>query len=209
MNHRLKALGLTLLAAVAIGAIAASAAQAGQFTAGNYPATVTGQNVGFHELETELGTIECNLKLHGELAAASETVTLTPTYATGCKLGALEIHVNNNGCDFLLHAGATLAMDEVEGSLDLKCPAGNVLDFEITSMPVCHLGIPEQLGLGEALYTDRTMAKDVDLDLNVEGLSYELGNNCPVVGAFANGAYRGTTTLKADYEGMPTQFTVE
>jgi len=209
MLRQLRALGLAALAVLAIGAVSASAAQAGQFTAAEYPAQITGQNVGLHELTTELGVMECGLKLNGELAAASEELTLTPVYATSCEIGGLLVHVNANGCDYLFHAGATLGMDEVEGSWDIKCPAGNKMDFEITSMPVCHLTIGEQLGLGEVVYTNRTMAKDVDLDLAVEGLAYGLSANCPVSGTFANGTYVGTTTLKADHAGMGTAFGVD
>lgn len=212
MSRKLKSLGLAVLAVAAIGAVGASAAQAGQFTAAAYPATITGLQVGPHELTTELGVMECGAKFHGELAAASEDLTLTPTYGTSCQIGGLQVHVNTNGCDYLFHAGNTLGMDEVEGSWDIKCPEGNVIDFEITGAMVnCHLGIPEQLGLGEITYTDKTnaMPKDVDVDFNVEGLVYELGNNCPVVGEFANGTYAGRSTLRADNEGMPTGFTVE
>jgi len=208
MSRKLKSLGLAALAVLAVGAVSASAAQAGEFTAAEYPAQITGQNVGMHQLTTELGVMECGVKLNGELAAAAEELTLTPTYGTSCTIAGLEVHVSNNGCDYLFHAGNTIGMDEVEGSWDVKCPAGNRIDFEITSMPICHLTIPEQLGLGEVTYTTRTMAKDVDMDLNVEGLSYGLGPNCPVAGAFANGTYAGTTTLKADHAGAGTPFGV-
>ncbi len=213
MSRKLKSLGLAVLAVFAIGGLSAAAAQAGQFTAAQYPATVTGIQVGPHELTTELGLMECGAKFDGELAAASENLTLVPVYGTSCEIGGLPVHVTTNGCDYLFHAGNTLGMDEVEGSWDIKCPEGNKIDFEITGMMmmVCHLAIPEQLGLGEVTYTDKTMAmpKDVDADFNVEGLVYELGNNCPVAGAFANGTYVGRSTLKADNEAMPTGFTVD
>jgi hypothetical protein len=211
MSRKLKSLGLAVLAVFAVGALSASAAQAGQFTAAAYPATITGLQVGPHELGTELGTMECSAKFHGEMAAASEELTLTPTYGTSCEIGGLEVHVNMNGCDYRFHAGNTVGMDQVEGSWDIKCPEGNAIDFEITSMVVCHLGIPEQLGLGEVTYTDKTnvMPKDVDLDFNVEGLAYQLGPNCPVAGEFANGTYAGRSTLRADNEGMPVGFVVD
>ena len=207
-----RTLGLAVLAVLAIGATVAPAAQAGEFTAAEYPATITGLQVGPHELTTELGVMECGAKFDGELAAGSEDLTITPTYGTSCQIAGLEVHVSLNGCDYRFHAGNTLAMDEVEGSWDVICPEGNKIDFEITSMVVCHLAIPEQLGLGEVTYTDRTMAmpKDVNVDFNVEGLAYELGPNCPVSGAFENGSYVGVSTLRADNEGgMPIPFVVE
>ncbi len=211
-SRKLKAAGLAVLATCAISVVVAPAAQAGEFTAGAYPATITGIQVGPHELTTELGLMECGAKFHGELAAASENLTLTPTYGSSCEIGGDEVHVSRNGCDFLFHAGKTLGMDEVEGSWDVKCPEGNMIDFEITEpMNVCHLGIPEQVGLGEVTYTDRTnvMPKDVDIDFSVEGLVYELGPNCPVAGEFTNGAYAGRSTLRAHNEGMLVGLTVD
>jgi hypothetical protein len=208
-TSRTGSLGLAVLAALAIGTVAASAAQAGQFTAGAYPATVTGEKVGVHLLETEIGVMECGQKLDGELAAAAETLTLTPEYGTSCTINGKEVHFNAHGCDFVFHADETVVMDQVEGSLDVKCPAEQMMDFEITSMPICHLLIPEQAGLSQLTYTDRTMAKDVDVDFAIEGLAYGLSPNCAVSGTFANGSYTGTSTLKADNMGMGTPFTVD
>ncbi len=202
-------LGLAVVAMLAIAATAAPGAQAGEFTAGGYPATITGQNVNVQELTTELGTMECGVKFHGELAEASEDLTLTPAYGTSCEIEGLQVHVSLNGCDYRFHAGATLAMDTVEGSMDVKCPEGNKIDFLITAMQNCHLTIPEQLGLGEVTYRDKTMAQDVEVELNIEGLDYELDAGCPVEGAFENGSYVGDSTLKADFEGMATPFTVD
>jgi hypothetical protein len=205
----IKVSALAALALIAIGAVGATSAQAGEFTAGEYPATITGQNVGIHELTTELGVMECEVKFHGELAAASEDLTLAPAYGTGCVIGGLEVHVDMNGCDYLFHAGATLALDEVEGSMDVKCPVGAEIEFAITSMVVCHMSIAEQVGLGDVTYTDRTMAKDVDFDFDLEGLSYELGLTCPVSGTYANGTYEGEATVRGHGMMGGTPFTVD
>lgn len=201
MIRKLGVSGLAFLAALAASAALASAAQAGQFTAGAYPATITGQNVGgAHQFNTELGVMNCNVTFDGELAAASEELTLTPTY--NCGIGGLEVDVHMNGCDYVFHAGGTLAMDEVAGSMDIVCPEEEKIDFEITSMPVCHLTVPQQLGLETLTYTDRTMAKDVDADMALGEIVYRLDEGCTVEGNFANGAYGGTTTLKSDNEGV-------
>jgi hypothetical protein len=203
----IKLLALSALALVAIGAVSATSAQAGTFTAANYPATITGQNVGLHELTTELGVMECETKLHGEMEEDSGDLTMRPNFGTSCEVEGLEVHVKTNECHFLFHAGGTLAMDEVEGSMDVKCPEGAEIEFAITSMVTCHMAIPEQVGLGDVTYTDKTMARDVDVDLDLEGLQYELGLNCPVFGAF-EGSYAGTTTLASDNEGVDA-FTVD
>jgi hypothetical protein len=93
--------------------------------------------------------------------------------------------------------------------MDIVCPEGNAMDFDITSMPICHLTIPGQAGLSALTYTNRTMAKDVDVDFSIGELAYRLDNNCAVVGNYANGTYGGTSTLKADHEGAGTSFGVD
>src|SRR6476660_2509194 len=164
---QMRLLGATVLALVATAAMVASAAQAGTFTAGAYPATLTGSAVGPQELTTELGTMNCAPTFHGEQAAAAGQVTLVPNYGAGCTINGLEVDVFRNGCDFVLHAGNTLAMDEVSGWMDIVCPEGNHLDFVTTGMMPCHLTIPAQEGIGPITYTDRTFVKDVDIDFNV------------------------------------------
>jgi hypothetical protein len=205
---RTTSLGLAVLAVFALSAVAAAAAQAGQFTAGAYPSTVKG-GVGIHLIETEVGTMICSEKLDGDLAAAAETLTITPDFGTTCTLNGKEVHFNANGCDYLLYAGATKGMDEVEGSLDLQCPPEQRMDFEITSMPICHLLIPEQAGLGELTYTDRTALKDVTVDFAIEGFAYGLSANCSVSGTYANGSDIGTSTLEAESMGMANSFAVD
>lgn len=205
MSRKIRLLGLALFTALAIGALPATGAQAGTFTAGAYPATLTGASIGPHQFTTELGVMECAPSFHGVQAAAAAQITVIPLYGTSCSIGGLPVHVNRNGCDFRLHAGATLGMDEVAGSLEVLCPDGNRLDFEITGvMQVCHLTVPPQGVLGPVTYTDRTFVNDVDIDFNVVSLGYTLDAGCPVEGAFPNGTYAGTTTLKTDNEGMTT-----
>jgi hypothetical protein len=208
--RKLKAIGLAVFALFAVGALSAPAAQAGEFETGVFPATITGQHInGPHEIATELGVMACGLGLEGELAEASEELTLTPEFQN-CMLAGNPVDVVNNGCDFRFNAGATLAMDTVEGSLDLICPGGGKFTFGVTIGGVvqCVMKVPEQLGLGEVTYIDTTMAGHVDVEFNIEGFSYELGANCPAAGAFANGDYAGESTLGAHSEGMGTPFRV-
>lgn len=208
MSRRIGLLGLIALTALATAALAATAAQAGTFTAGAYPATITGSAVGPHLLSTELGAMECAPTFHGELTGEAGELTLTPTYGR-CKLGAKEVHVNNNGCDYRLHANNAMAEDEVAGTMDVICPAGSAIDFEITSMPICHLTIPEQFGLSALTFTNHTAAKDVDVDISLGGLEYTLGAGCPGAGNYANGTYGGLSTLKADHGGAGTSLAVD
>lgn len=205
MSRKIRLLDLALLATTAVSVVPATSAQAGTFTAGAYPATLTGAAVGTHEFTTALGVMECAPSFHGVQAAAAAQITVTPLYGASCSIGGLPVHVNRNGCDFRLLAGNTVGMDEVAGSMELLCPEGNRLDFEITGvMQVCHLTVPPQGVLGPLTYTDRTFVNDVDIDFNVVSVGYILDMGCPEVGPFPNGTYVGTTTLKTDHEGMTT-----
>jgi hypothetical protein len=205
----IKLLALGALALAAVGAVSATAAQAGTFTAGQYPATVVGTNNVPHTIGTSLGAIECAPFFHGKLEAASEELTLEPSYGT-CNLGEFEVHTDMNGCDFRLHAGETLGEHEVGGTMDIVCPAGAALDFEVTSEPVCHLTIPGQAGLGSLTFTSQTPPSDVKLDFNLVELGYRLDMGCPGAGNYANGTWTGTTTLVAfKGPGMQTAFGVD
>jgi hypothetical protein len=206
----IKLLALSALALVAIGAVSATGAQAGTFTAGAYPATITGSSAaGSHEFTTQIGTIKCGPTFHSQMAAESGTLTVTPNYGTSCGIAGKQVHVTNNGCDFRWHAGATQEADVVGGWMGIICPDTKI-DFEITGEEqVCHVTVPAQGELGSLLYTNNTEAEDVILHFGLEGIFYELDNGCPEVGAFANGVYTGTSTLRADHEGAGTSFEVD
>jgi hypothetical protein len=208
MHRQLKAVGLALLAVFVTAAVTATAAQGGTFTAGQYPATVTGTNQVPHKLVTELGVIECAPVFHGKLEAASETLTWEPGYGP-CELGAKEVDVDLNGCDYLLHAGETLGAGKVGGTMDILCPEGAAIDFEVTSMPVCHLIIGEQLGLSALTFTN--LGGDVNVHFGLTELDYTLDLGCPEVGVFTNGTYGGGTTTMVGFKGpgMQTAFGVD
>src|SRR5436305_7409411 len=210
MSRRFRLFSRALLAMAATTAAAGASAQAGVFTAGAYPATLTGQTVGGpHTLTTEVGAMGCEPKFHGEQAAAAGEITLSLLYGTSCGIGGFEVHFIPNGCDYQLHAGATLVPDVVGGFMDVKCPAGKRINIEITSFPICRITIPEQFALASITYTNRTLAKDVDIDFNVLGLEYELDAGCPIVGFFNGGEYTGTTTLTTDNGGLPLPHAVD
>lgn len=59
-------------------------------------------------------------KTSGELAAASETVSLSPVYE-GCESTGTKAEVKPNGCSYLVYAPPA---ESEEGSLDIVCPKG-------------------------------------------------------------------------------------
>ena len=106
MIRNFKALGLAVIAVLAMGVVAVSAAQATTLskTTGAYPVTVTGTQEGANTI-LKVGTVrsvECTgATLDGTLAAASAVTTFTAAYS-GCTSvpSALTATVNMKSCDF-------------------------------------------------------------------------------------------------------------
>jgi hypothetical protein len=200
MSRKLRVLGLALLALVAIGAVSASAAQAGEFTATKYPATITGAQIAKHEFKFNTGTINCaKATFDGKLEAASETLTITAEYKE-CATPKGGVSVKMNSCDFLLHAGETLANENVDGSLDVQCnKEGDEIEFSDAGTG-CVVKIPPQNGKTTLVYTNHKAAKDFDLDFNITKLLYTQNESCKEKGTFEDGEYIGQSTMKGDEE---------
>jgi hypothetical protein len=201
MYTKLKTVGLALIAALAISAVAASAAQAGEFTASEYPATITGTQTSKHEFKFNTGTVNCaKATFDGTLAAASETLTITAEYkecATAGGGGA--VNVKMNSCDYLLHAGETLANENVDGSLDVTCEKeGDEIEF--VHKNGCVVKVPAQTNRTTLVYTNKKGAKDFEMDISLKELSYTQNEKCKEQGTFADGEYLGKSTMQADKE---------
>jgi hypothetical protein len=204
MTRTFKQIGLVLTAALAISAVAASAAQAGEFTAEKYPATMTGMQLENHQFKFKMGTVICKTaSFHGELAGPANMLTLSAAYGECTTGGGAAVNVNMTSCDYRLNAGETVVEDIVEGSLDIVCgEAGDGIDF-IVPATGCVVKVQAQNGLNSLTYTDKTAEKDFDVDIALTGISYKQNANCgPGEGAFGNGEYTGKSTIKGEKEGQ-------
>jgi hypothetical protein len=209
MIRKLLALSLVFIAALAISAVIASAAQAEpRFTAADYPMTLDGTPVEGEEHVFGLGGSEFRCEeaeFSGESAKASATVTLTPVYGS-CVYSSFEATVNMNGCDYLLHAGKELEADRFHAALDLVCPKGKEISVT-TASEKCHITIPEQSGLETIAIENDTAEEgkdDIALSLAVTGIDYTVENTgfpCSLIkGKFENGTYVGGETLEGTDE---------
>ncbi len=228
MTHKLKALGLALIAVFAMSALAASAAQAGEFEiVGGGEATVTGnqiagtitgvENTGKHEFVTKAGKVVCTTAaFHGiGKTATPKELTLTAEYGnttagTGCTIGGLAgpiVHMN--GCDYLFTAGNTIgATTNITVSAHIKCPAGKVI--EVTGgAGACVITIGAQT-FAESMITVENSggagtAMDVKAFIDVTGIKYEIHGACPNSPAattpFTDGTYKGVATLQGHVIG--------
>jgi hypothetical protein len=208
MTLRLKALGLALMAVIAIGAVSATAAQAGEFTAEKYPATITGTPLAKHQFHFIAGTVTCNSTMfHGNLAAASNTLTLKAEYSE-CSTPGGAVNVFMNSCDYVLHAGETLEEGTVDGSLDIKCAEGDEIEFKEPGSG-CIVKLPPQIGTTTLKYTNHKVGKDFDLDVDIETLLYKQTEECPGGVGIHLGHYTGQNTITGEQEGEGDGVTVD
>jgi hypothetical protein len=194
---RLKAFGLALLAALALGAVAASAASAvPQFHAESEDTTLTGTQTVLSELALDVGTLKCEvLKFDGTTQTkTSTTVTIRPTFEK-CKLSGENALVTMNGCDFGFHV---LNEEGFKGTMDIECP-DTVIEVEV---PFCTVTIPEQTGLGSVKYTNEGEAttRAVVFDLSLNGIKYtEHGFLCANETVETNnGTFTSQVTVKGE-----------
>lgn len=147
MTRNLKAIGLALMAAFALSAVAASAAsaQVGQLTAPE-PVTLTGTEIAgkVNALTSPLGSVTCpgstytghavlthsqttEGKKHELIKTPVSEVTVTPKYIE-CRahipiLGTRPVTVLMTGCDFDIEAGETTGGEHTyAATAQLTCP---------------------------------------------------------------------------------------
>jgi len=224
MIRNIKALGLAVVAMLAMSALVASAAQAEpittqKLTAGagvSYPVTLTGgAGVGVEKFTTEAGTVECASSYHATLAAASTTLTATPTY-TSCKaFGFLSATVVNDGCAYLFHLTTKTGADSYQAHADVvDCEAGEGKGFTITAS-TCKATVAAQTELTTVdivnMTNTPTSVNDITLQPTVTGIKYTVtqdGFACPFngTGAKTGGTYTSTEpiTVTAEESGKTT-----
>jgi hypothetical protein len=163
-RKKIQALGLLLIAVLALGALGASGVWAEEeeeqkgipkrFQAEKAPAIITGvQQEITTSFTTTKGQIVCNETHYaGTMTNAEEKeLTITPTYSGECKALGLPAHVKLNGCQYLftLEAGRVQtpgAGTHTQSPTHIKCPAGNSIVVEVTieGATFCTIKVPPQ-----------------------------------------------------------------
>jgi hypothetical protein len=220
MTRKLRSIGLALIAAFAISAIGASAAQATQFhTKGAaYPATVTGVNVAnqvfhFHVETGKNNELNCKKgNFSGTLTKASTTLTVHPVY-TACTFSGAAATVTTTNCDYVLNAGAKKSPGEYAGTLDIECAAAQFISVTTAE---CEIRIAPQNGLKELVFVNLTGSGTILTEFNISAFAYSVTKDaagCPLTGM--ENRVDGTTTLatgvtfSAVVGGTATPITVE
>jgi len=225
MTRNLKALGLSMVAVLAMSAFVASAAhaEAGEVTAGAYPATISGVQTNENVLSNGVRSVTCaTASLTGTLSAASSTVSITPSYSNCSGNGSTTATVNTNGCSYLLHVTTQTSESTGTGTVDVVCPEGKRIQIDIWATgqhpagpKLCRLEVPAQNGVNGGEYHNVTAPsgkKGIELTFNannvrvlrVEGTSTACGAAEKV-----NGTYTGNVLGTATSEGVATDLFID
>jgi len=225
MTSKFKALGLALIAVLAISAAIAQASQAAAHfgaegekyatavTGKQIEGTITGEKLTAHQFTTSAGTVKCTTATFaGSLTKKGKELTLAPTYS-GCTLAGLGATVNMNTCDYLFTAEETVSpglTDAITVNLHVICPTGKVIEVKstvnscvvtISGAAVANAaGAKNQnlVGITAENTTTATPFIDVDATIDVTGIHYTTNGKCLNDG--------GVPQTKADgkYEGAAT-----
>ena len=215
MSLKLKALGLSLVAAMAVSAVAvmsASAKDGGHFvTTGNTHTTIeahvdskTPLHLKIHGLSGEVG---CATQTHHgtNVTETFTSITITPTY-TGCTTTGTEtsVPVDVNGCTYTFTVNGPITTPEnppgsntVEHTAHLVCPAGAAIKV---THPNCTVTVHPQTVNGGITYTTETNAQnihDIKMHVNVQFTVTKHGLCQFVSPTNGNGTLIGTPTVTA------------
>jgi hypothetical protein len=189
MIRNAKILGLAIVAALALTAVMASAASATNFTAASYPVKISGTQTESHKFTVGGGTVTCTTATFaGELTAASETLTINPTYSNCTAFGFIGAKVtgfSSTGCDFKFYAG---------GATDLLCSSGDV----VIDAGECSVTLSEQKNLTKNTFTNNATGT-VTVGTNVSGIHAVVTSTgfCPIGGGtYTNATYTGQTLVE-------------
>lgn len=203
MSHKLKALGLGLLAAMAISAFAvmsAAAEDGGHFTSEVDEVVVTGTENATHFTTfavTGLTGIVCTKASYSGLVNETDTtaegVTVTPKYEE-CHTedeAQTPTPVHTNGCDYLFTVSKN---SQKHNTVHLKCPG--VKKFIDITHPSCTLTIPEQTINGVVYKTTFENGKHaITLESTASVTTHFESGICVLLGTKQTGTLSGAVTV--------------
>jgi len=201
MTRNFKAIGLTLVAAVAMTALSASAASAAEFRhQGEENSKVIANNVGEgnHVFTAGLiGSISCSTATFTGteyLPSPQATITVIPAYSGCTFLGVANVKVNMEGCEYRFNTPT--GTGPFTGSVTILCPVGKKINFEASG---CKVEVGEQTVSSVSFTNLATSPKSVTVKSNVTGITYTGSALCPgATGTHSDGTYSGSAISKAE-----------
>jgi hypothetical protein len=202
MTRKIKALGLALVAALALTAVMASAAMATPgFTSDKSETTISGSQVGSHEFfpGEGFGSIECaTAEFHGTSVGTFVTSQkVKPTYS-GCEDNfGRTTHVTKNTAEYEFTVSGTDANGTPVGDIHMT---GEVVLTVTTGGTHCTITIKgNQTFKNAAVYHNLGGTKGVTVTTKATGVHSTLHG-----GIFACGVSNGTTSKTGEYIGHTT-----
>jgi hypothetical protein len=183
MNRKLRVLGLALVAVFAMSVVAASAAQAAQFTSSS-AGPISGEQIGeVNEFTTDVGQVECEIgTFTGTAATAASTQTINANYEECLVGGLVPATVSMGTCDYLFKA---------TGKVDVVCGVGG----KITVLAgKCTITVGPQTELGNVTYENN--GSHLLVKAAVTGIKYTLDTGCNPTGERSNGTYTSEVTMQ-------------
>lgn len=223
MIRNLKILGLAIAAAMALSAVSAAGAQAIEFTAGKYPASVTGEQLeyeGSSKYVFRAGDtkISCgSAQFAGELTKAATQLTIVPVYQECIATpGNRQTTVTMNGCHYVYSGGTSTGEDHfINGSLELACPAGKTVGIDIFASAakhlegkaLCTITVSPFKELTPNTYTNVT-GKPADIQVVSRTTRLPIAIDGAPCGSATTGSYEGASTLHAHNAGNQIDLSV-
>jgi uncharacterized membrane protein len=196
MNRKIKALGLALVAALALTAVMASVASA-QFTSDKEHTILSGeQKKGTNDVFTAgsgFGGITCETATFSgtSTGTSAETQVITPNYSNCEDTFERVVDLDNSSLTYTFTSGAGKGTVHVTGSMTLTVTSGGTV--------VCTVEIKAQNGNNGISYTNLGGTKGVETtthSTNVKSTTSGGFFNCGVSnGEHTNGTYDGTSVI--------------
>jgi hypothetical protein len=208
MNLKLKALGLGLLAALALGAFAgvsATAETGGHFITPGVTHAQVNQISGadpnhqikvfLHGLETEMLCDEASATGTGTAETLTEvegSTVLKKCHTAGQEPGTIIVHMNGCTGRGTVAKGTTGSTEQTE---ELVCPAGKTI---VITHPNCTITVPPQTNIAGWTYTP---IKDngvdtITIDVNLEYAIQYHGGICVFMGTAHTATAKGSTIVR-------------
>lgn len=216
MTPQIRRIGPALLAALAIGAVAAPAAVAETEKfhtelAGEGNTSITGEKAENQVFTGDFGTITCTKALPEtydlkEGSPTLEDLSLKVHYTNCTTAGGMQVISGMRGCRFtmtkptnVVHTAGPPAVIHSKSAVHITCPPEEVIEFEIVATG-CVITIPAQTPTTASTFdlTSQGAPKDILLTPTMEGIHYTMdGFFCGGGGGTTtNGVYKGALTLK-------------
>jgi hypothetical protein len=166
MKGKLKVLGLTFVAALAMSSVAASAASAQhEFESNSSTTYLTATNEESHVFTAGLATVECtHAEFEGtQVGATADTVTVHPEYS-GCSFLGNPASVTTTGCNYEFDSDTNATG---HGAVTVKCAGAS--QIKVDAPGACTIYFGSQTPSQGVSYTN--LGGDVTVDATVTNVA--------------------------------------